>query len=256
MAKRKDQTFNRPLEALGRLAKAQKRLRDLPKPPEPVAPTPPAPPVTTSQGPLAPPPSAPDPSAARTSDLSGYSSDDRTAFHQAFAGVESLDSKGQSRRGPDRRALARAVAARAKAVEDDARARLDALVGGGVHFDITRHSDGGIEGKRRGTPDRTARMLASGQLPPTATLDLHGRRQDEVSAEVRRFVRESHKAGRYDLCIIHGKGHNSEGGRGVLRGALVKALTDGGAAPLVDAFATAPRRHGGEGALLVRLRLR
>lgn len=201
------------------------------------------------------PASSPSPKASST-ELAGYSADDRVAFHQAFAGVESLDSPHHRKRGPDRRSLAKAVRAKAQAAEEDARARLDALVGGGVFFDILRHSDGGVEGRRRGTPDRTSRMLAGGKLPPVAHLDLHGQRTDEVDRAVRTFVRESHRAGRLDLAIIHGKGHHSEGGKGVLQGAVVRALTKGGAAPLVDAFATAPSRYGGHGAVLVRLRMR
>lgn len=188
--------------------------------------------------------------------LEGYSHDDRVAFHQAFAGVDSLSEKNRAHRGPDRVALAKSVRARAKAAEEDARERLDALVGGGVHFDITRHSDGGVEGKRRGIPDRTCRMLASGELAPVATLDLHGRTRDEVPSLVRGFVRASKKQGRLNLAIIHGKGNHSEGGRGVLQGAVVKSLTSGGAAPLVDSFATAPQRFGGGGAILLRLRAR
>lgn len=194
--------------------------------------------------------------AAKSGALEDYSHDDRVAFHQAFAGVDSLSEKNRAHRGPDRVALAKAVRARAKAAEEDARERLDALVGGGVHFDITRHSDGGVEGKRRGIPDRTCRMLAAGELTPVATLDLHGRTRDEVGSLVRGFVRASKKQGRLNLAIVHGKGNHSEGGRGVLQGAVVKALTAGGAAPLVDSFATAPRRFGGGGAILLRLRAR
>ena len=194
--------------------------------------------------------------AAKGGALESYSHDDRVAFHQAFAGVDSLSEKNRAQRGPDRVALAKAVRVRAKAAEEDARERLDALVGGGVHFDITRHFDGGVEGKRRGIPDRTCRMLAAGELPPIATLDLHGRTRDEVGSLVRGFVRASKKQGRLNVAIVHGKGNHSEGGRGVLQDVVIKALSAGGAAPLVDSFATAPRRFGGSGAILIRLRSR
>ncbi|MEM1417057.1 MAG: Smr/MutS family protein, partial [Myxococcota bacterium] len=146
--------------------------------------------------------------------------------------------------------------AQAEAAEEAARARLDRLVAGDAHFDVRRHADGGLEGKRRGSPDRTVRMLAAGELTPEARLDLHGRERREVAREVSQFVRTGHRAGRRTLALIHGKGNHSEGGRGVLEDAVIKALTDGGAAPLVEAFATAPRRHGGTGVMLVRLRHR
>ena len=97
-------------------------------------------------------------------------------------------------------------------------------------------------------------MLASGELGPVARLDLHGERVKAVAGAVRAFVRGSHRASRRNLCIVHGKGRHSEGGRGVLQDAVVEALTNGGAAPLVDSFASAPTRFGGLGAMLVRLR--
>jgi DNA-nicking Smr family endonuclease len=56
------------------------------------------------------------------------------------------------------------------------------------------------------------------------------------------------------VLIIHGKGAHSEGGIGVLEEACVEALTKGGAAPFVEAFATAPARFGGRGAIVARLR--
>ena len=54
--------------------------------------------------------------------------------------------------------------------------------------------------------------------------------------------------------IVHGAGKHSEGGQGVLGQCTVEALTSGGAAPLVRAFATAHTRQGGLGALAVYLK--
>lgn len=189
--------------------------------------------------------------------LSAYEEADQKIFELAFAGVEPLGGGGTDRKKPvDRERLAKRVAETAAASEAAARARLDALVGGGVHFEVRYHEDGGVEGRRRGAPDRTARMLASGDLTPTGHLDLHGQRTHTVASSIRTFVREQHRAGRRNLSVVHGKGSHSEGGQGVLRDAVVRALTSGGAAPLVDSFATAPRRFGGHGALLIRLRER
>jgi DNA-nicking Smr family endonuclease len=67
-------------------------------------------------------------------------------------------------------------------------------------------------------------------------------------------VRKAHRRGLDVLCIVHGKGQHSEGGKGVLRDAVLSALTETGAAPLVLAFVTAPDVLGGSGALLVELK--
>ena len=97
-------------------------------------------------------------------------------------------------------------------------------------------------------------MLREGKLPPEATVDLHGLTRREAGQKVRAFVREEHRRGRRTVAIVHGKGTHSEGGVGVLREVVVEVLSRGGAAPLVEAFATAPARFGGEGAILARLR--
>jgi DNA-nicking Smr family endonuclease len=99
---------------------------------------------------------------------------------------------------------------------------------------------------------KTVRLLTGGEFAPERSLDLHGRTRLETSRLVRQFVRDAHRAGRRTLAIVHGRGTHSAIG-GVLREAVIEALTKGGAAPLVHAFATAPPRLGGEGALLVRL---
>jgi len=196
-------------------------------------------------------------------DLTEYDPEDRTAFHDAFAGVTPLGKKtkttGKKRRmvrPDDREARRKAARAAHRAVEEQARARLDQLVAGGSVIEVRRNADGGVEGLRRGAPQRTLRMLAQGELSPEARLDLHGYRKEEVARALNRFARKAHGEGRRTLCLIHGKGSHSEGGRGVLEDAVVNALSKGGAAPLVEAFVTAPTRFGGHGAIVVRMRER
>jgi DNA-nicking Smr family endonuclease len=86
------------------------------------------------------------------------------------------------------------------------------------------------------------------------TLDLHGHNQREAHDAVVSFVRKGHKKGLSALCIVHGKGQHSEGGLGVLRDVVVRALTETGASQLVMAFVTAPEVLGGSGAMLVELK--
>lgn len=191
--------------------------------------------------------------------LERYGVADRKAFRDAFADVRPLGAtaagskpkrrppsrKAVTPLGPDPETLFR---------ERQARETLDRLVGGGVRLHLRRNADGGVEGWRDGAQTRTLRLLSSGTLAPEARIDLHGLRRAEVAAKVSRFVRDSHRKGRRTVALIHGKGRHSEGGRGVLEGACVEALSEGGAAPLVEAFTTAPERHGGHGVLVVRLR--
>jgi DNA-nicking Smr family endonuclease len=185
----------------------------------------------------------------------GY--DDRVAFAQAFADVRPLAPPRRERasRASGSPSPADGVASRPVAnpgAEARARARLDALVGGGVRFQIVRE-EGWVEGLRDGTARSLLRGLRQRGVAPEATLDLHGMTGDGAERAVVRFLREGHRRGVRRVLIVHGRGTHSEGGAGVLGDRVLHALTDGRAAPLVAAFVTAPRALGGEGALLVQL---
>lgn len=198
--------------------------------------------------------------------LEGYTYEDRVAFSDAFGGLDPVSSRAERRRQhkarqagakqrpTDQQARRKRARAVAEAADRSARAQLDRLVTGGLSFEVRVDRDGIVRGLRAGGQKRTVRMLADGDLPPERSLDLHGFERREVSREVNRFVREAHGEGRRNLSLIHGRGKHSEGGLPVLADAVVEALTEGGAAVLVEAFATAPDRFGGRGATLVRLR--
>jgi DNA-nicking Smr family endonuclease len=196
---------------------------------------------------------------AKHGPLASYPYDDRVAFHDAFGDVRPLGApapggkakkpKASGVRGP------RAVAERAHrdAAEEAARARLERLVVEGVSFQI-RRDEHGVEAKRKGAAERTLLLILRGELTPEARVDLHGLGRDEATRVVGRFIKDARMKSRLTVLIIHGKGAHSEGGIGVLEEACVEALTKGGAAPYVEAFATAPTRFGGRGAIVARLR--
>lgn len=109
---------------------------------------------------------------------------------------------------------------------------------------------------------QTARQLERGKLPVEARLDLHGMRQREAHAALRRFLKSAQGKGHRHVLVITGKGaapnesrpfYESDE-RGVLRQAVPHWLTAPDLAPVVLSYSEAPRRLGGEGALYVRLR--
>jgi DNA-nicking Smr family endonuclease len=193
--------------------------------------------------------------AARPSDT--LRGGDRSIYFEAMNGVRRLDVARKERTGrvvasPPPKADAAGIQR-----DDEARARLRALVGGGARFDV-REDDDYVEASAAGTPESVVRqLLRATPGPGLPSLDLHGAKEHEVEARVSRFVRSEHKKGAKRLLLIHGKGlHSSaEGprGRSILGRATVAALTTGGAAPLVRAFVSAPTALGGTGALLVEL---
>lgn len=193
---------------------------------------------------------APPPAKRASERLAG---DDRVVWEDAMIGVRPLAAKTVAKKAsPKQQAMAQAIRARGSGADEEARARLAALVASGIRFHVEREG-ACVVGWRAGTPERTARELAGRGGVPEATLDLHGQRAEDAVRAVVKFVRACHRKGMRRLCVVHGKGLHSEGGVGVLGDRVVRALTDGGAAPVVQAFATAPSELGGAGALLVQL---
>jgi DNA-nicking Smr family endonuclease len=108
----------------------------------------------------------------------------------------------------------------------------------------------------------TARRLERGRLPVEARLDLHGMRQRDAHAALRRFLKAAQGKGYRHVLVITGKGAEPSARqsfyaaeeRGVLRQAVPHWLGQPDLAPVVISYSEAPRRLGGEGALYVRLR--
>jgi DNA-nicking Smr family endonuclease len=109
---------------------------------------------------------------------------------------------------------------------------------------------------------QTSRQLDKGKIEVEARLDLHGLRQRDAHAQLRRFLKTAQARGLRHVLVITGKGTDQtasksfyeEDERGVLRNAVPHWLAEPDFAALVVSFSQAPRRLGGEGALYVRLR--
>jgi len=109
---------------------------------------------------------------------------------------------------------------------------------------------------------QTARQLERGRLPVEARLDLHGLRQRDAHAALRRFLKSAQGKGYRHVLVITGKGaapdarrsFYEDDERGVLRQAVPHWLSQPDLAQVIVSYSEAPRRLGGEGALYVRLR--
>jgi DNA-nicking Smr family endonuclease len=109
---------------------------------------------------------------------------------------------------------------------------------------------------------QTARQLEKGSLAVEARLDLHGMRQRDAHAALRKFLKSAHGKGHRHVLVITGKGAPADDSRpfyegserGVLRQAVPHWLSQPDLAHVVISYSEAPRRLGGEGALYVRLR--
>ena len=109
---------------------------------------------------------------------------------------------------------------------------------------------------------QTARKLEGGRLAVEARLDLHGMRQRDAHAALRRFLKSAQGKGYRHVLVITGKGaapdarrsFYEDDERGVLRQAVPHWLAAPDLAQVIISYSEAPRRLGGEGALYVRLR--
>ncbi len=103
--------------------------------------------------------------------------------------------------------------------------------------------------KRNGVQERQFDRLKSGQLPWKAAVDLHGCNLEQAREAVLQLLDEAARDGVQVAKIVHGKGQ-------VNGQALLKTAVNGWLRQLqpVLAFASAPPRDGGNGAVLVLLR--
>lgn len=101
----------------------------------------------------------------------------------------------------------------------------------------------------------TLDKLSNGKLPIEGRVDLHGMTQSEAHALLLSFLQHAHAGGVRYVLVITGKGFSS-GGDGILRRQVPAWLATPPFRVLVSSHDLAARRHGGEGALYVRLRRR
>lgn len=112
--------------------------------------------------------------------------------------------------------------------------------------------------------EKVARRLRTGRMSIDARLDLHGLRQDEAHHALRGFLLGAASRGCRCVLVITGKGARSSSAfseyqqaeRGVLRRQVPVWLSTPDLARVVISYMPAHERHGGDGALYVRLRSR
>jgi DNA-nicking Smr family endonuclease len=103
---------------------------------------------------------------------------------------------------------------------------------------------------------KTMTRLSRGSVAIDARIDLHGLTQDTAHRRLLRFLEAARGEGAKIVLVITGKGapDAAEGGRGVLRRAVPEWLRSPPFRLVVSGYESAGRRHGGEGAIYVRLR--
>jgi DNA-nicking Smr family endonuclease len=112
-----------------------------------------------------------------------------------------------------------------------------------------------------GLDRKTLTRLGRGSTAIDARIDLHGMTQDAAHHRLLRFLEAARGEGARIVLVITGKGapdgpEFGGAGRGILRRAVPAWLASAPFRLHVSGYESAGRRHGGEGALYVRLRRR
>ena len=102
-----------------------------------------------------------------------------------------------------------------------------------------------------GLDARTRRRIGSGRTSIDGRIDLHGMTADDAHERLHDFLALSRAIGRRNVLVITGKGF---AGEGVLRREVPQWLSTPVFRQMVAAIDEAVLRHGGKGALYVRLR--
>jgi DNA-nicking Smr family endonuclease len=134
--------------------------------------------------------------------------------------------------------------------EADERAALREALSDEVDTETLLLTDDGLSFRRAGLGTDVVARLRRGQWSIQAQIDLHGLRRDEAREELAGFIRQSLRAGRRCVRVVHGKGLGSPGGEPVLKGKVQRWLAQ---CAEVIAFTQATAAQGGAGALVVLL---
>lgn len=100
---------------------------------------------------------------------------------------------------------------------------------------------------------RRQRRLSRERDPIEARLDLHGYGRFEAEDVLRAFLLSSRARGLGAVLVVTGQGRR---GGGVIRASIIEWLHAPALRGVVSGFASAHRRHGGEGAIYVTLKRR
>ena len=98
------------------------------------------------------------------------------------------------------------------------------------------------------------RRLRRGDFAWQAHIDLHGLTRDPARDALVRFFASARVQGFRCVLVVHGRGHNSEDGRPVLKPLVQRWLQRAPLKGWVFAYATAKPVDGGAGAMYVLLR--
>lgn len=116
--------------------------------------------------------------------------------------------------------------------------------------DLSEFSQKAEEGREVANSGRRRRPGSSRlkKMRSQDVLDLHGLTSEEATRVTHQFLTDAHNRGLYKVMIIHGKGHHSKEGRGVLKRVVYQCLES---SPHAGEHGIPEQADGGSGAVWV-----
>ncbi len=95
------------------------------------------------------------------------------------------------------------------------------------------------------------KQIKQGKQEPEGILDLHGYRLHAAKINLQKYVLNAYEKNLRNILIITGKGHNNNG---LLKKEVPLWLNEKKLIKFLVSYETAPKRLGGEGAILARIK--
>lgn len=170
---------------------------------------------------------------------------ERSLFARAVGPVQRLPSA-------DRIAPAvQTLSPRARQFEQDESQALASSISDEIDIERLLDTDGDLSFRRPGVGADVVKRLRKGHWALQSQIDLHGLRVDEAREALANYLAQCVRREHRCVRVVHGKGLGSVNREPVLKGKVLKWLTQ---RDEVLAFCQAPPTDGGSGALLVLLR--
>lgn len=170
---------------------------------------------------------------------------ERSLFANAIGQVQPLPARGRVSPPTSH------PAPRARQFEQDESQALAASISDEIDIERLLDTDGDLSFRRPGVGTDVVRRLRRGHWSLQSQIDLHGLRVDEAREALSNYLAQCVRREQRCVRVVHGKGLGSVNREPVLKGKVLKWLTQ---RDEVLAFCQAPPVDGGSGALLVLLK--
>ena len=177
--------------------------------------------------------------------------EEKTLFREAMKAISPLKQDKLAKLEKPRKTANKRLNTRPEETSDHQAIAASQTTLDNIHKEDWLSGEDCIHFARGGIQHRVIQKLKRGKLNIEARLDLHQLTADEALSTIERFMAHCGTKDIRWVCIVHGKGYRSAGGKPILKNLLNQWLRQ---CRQVLAFHSAQPKDGGTGALYVLLK--